>query len=97
MLVGLTSASERAVVALQVVGTAAESINIGDLSDDAMVILINKDDTNFIEVGQGSFTALFEIPPGEMAIMPKASVLANLQVKADTAACDMLALIYERD
>lgn len=85
-IVSLVSASDLIHTASQVVGyVSEESLSLGDVTDEAMCVIFNEDDTNFIEVGYGSFTAFIKIPPGELCILPRVSSLAAVKVQADTA------------
>lgn len=93
----ITTVGELFYLAKQVIGTSAESLVYGDMSDECMAIIQNDDATNFVEVGSGSFTAWFKIPPGRRAILPVISSLAAVQLKADTAACNVTVALYKVD
>lgn len=94
--VTVDSTSDLLYSATQVVGFAAEeSLAAGDVTDDAMCVIFNEDDTNFVEVGSGSFTPWFKIPAGEFAILPRVSSLAAVQLRADTANVNVTVLLFK--
>lgn len=73
----------------QTVGTSHEQLDVGDVTDDAVVIIENLHATAIVEVGgdaTGAFVSWITIPPGyPPAILPKASALADVYLKSDTA------------
>jgi len=64
----------------QLVGTTHELIAIGDVTDDAFVMIENKHATALVQVGHdvaASFVGLIDIPAGgPPAILPRATTLA---------------------
>lgn len=79
------------------VGTTAEDLPVGDVSTPGLLILKNLDDTNFVEIGK-SVSATFEkmgrLKPGDPLVMRVAAGV-TLQLKADTAACNVQYLLLE--
>lgn len=95
-LVQLASASDLMYLATQVVGFASEeALAVGDVTDEAMCVLTNEDDTNYVEVGYGSFTAFLKVPPGEVCVLPRVSSLAAVMLRADTAAVNVTVALFK--
>jgi hypothetical protein len=75
---------------VQAVGTAAEALNVGDVSTIGYVYLKNMDATNFVEVALDSAvsTQIFaKLLPGDVTLV-KAKT-ATMYVKADTAGVNL--------
>jgi hypothetical protein len=80
---------------VQVIGTTAEVIAIGDVASAGYSFLMNIDATNFVEIGRedtGTFRAVVKLLPGEFAIFRAG---ATLYGKADTANCRVECFIFE--
>lgn len=71
----------------QAVGTAQESLPLGEVANVGMVYLKNLDATNYVEYGCITGQLSGKLKPGEFNIFRAA---ANaVYVKANTAACDV--------
>lgn len=85
----VTTSSELYSENTQLVGTAHDAVDVGDISDNAMLIIENLDDTATIEVGgddTGAFVSWFTIPPGYgPCYFGRATSLASVYLKSDTA------------
>lgn len=75
---------------VQAVGTSDEAMSTGDVATPGWVVMINFDDTNYVEFGVrdsgGSFIPLGVLPPGAPCEFKVASG-ATIYLKANTAAC----------
>jgi hypothetical protein len=72
----------------QLIGTAAEVLNLGEVSGDvALLFAKNLDATNFVEIAldSGMTQKFIKLRPGRFALLPPAT--ATLYAKADTASC----------
>jgi hypothetical protein len=73
----------------QNVGTTHELVSIGDVTDDAMVIIENLHATATVEVGgvySAAFSAWLKIPAGApAAVLPRAAALASTYLKSSSA------------
>lgn len=83
---------------VQSIGTAAESIDLGDVSTNGMLFLMNHDETNYVTFGPQSDGATIEVlgklKPGEFAFMRLAPSIV-LWAQSDTAACLLEVRLYE--
>lgn len=82
----------------QIVGTTHELIAVGDVTDDAIVRIENLHDTAIVSVGHdvaASFVGLIDIPPGEVAILPRASTLATTYLDSDTASTPVRVTMFK--
>ena len=73
---------------VQVVGTTHELIAAGDVTDAAACRIENLHATAMVSVGgdaAGSFVKWFDIPPGEVAYLPRVGALASTYLDSDTA------------
>lgn len=79
----------------QEVGTSAENLEKGDITTSGYLLIHNLDGTNFVEVGydDSGFKNVVKLLAGEWALFRSAQ--ATLQVKADTAACDIEYYLFE--
>ncbi len=78
---------------IQNIGTSEEALNVGDVSDIGLIILINRSDTNFIQVGlTGSYT--IKVKPGEFCCFTPDGTITAI---ADTAAVDVEYYIFPED
>lgn len=78
---------------IQSVGIAEEALNVGDVSSIGLIALINRDETNYVEVGlAGSYT--IKLKPGQFAIFPPAG---TIMAKANSAAVDVEYHVYPED
>jgi len=75
---------------IQNFGTSAENIDVGEMTSEGWAFFINKDATNFIEIGWDAtgFQSAFKLLAGDFAIVPL-NPSRTWQAKADTAACDL--------
>lgn len=73
----------------QVVGTSHELVAIGDVTDDAVMIVENMHATALVQVGSevaAAFAPFIDIPAGgPPAILPRASTLSATYLQSDTA------------
>jgi hypothetical protein len=73
----------------QNVGTTHELVAIGDVTDDAMMIVENLHASATVEIGgdsTGSFVSWIKIPAGApAAVLPRASALASTYLKSSAA------------
>ena len=73
---------------VQIVGTTHEVIAAGDVTDAAACRIENLHATAVVSVGgdaAGSFVKWFDIPPGEVAYLPRVGALATTYLDSDTA------------
>jgi hypothetical protein len=73
---------------VQVVGTTHELIVAGDVTDAAACRIENLHATAVVSVGgdaAGSFVKWFDVPPGEVAYLPRVGALASTYLDSDTA------------
>jgi hypothetical protein len=73
---------------VQIVGTTHEVIAAGDVTDAAACRIENLHATAIVSVGgddTGSFVKWFDIPPGEVAFLPRVGALASTYLDSDTA------------
>ena len=73
---------------VQIVGTTHEVIAAGDVTDSAACRIENLHATAVVSVGgdnTGSFVKWFDIPPGEVAFLPRVGTLASTYLDSDTA------------
>jgi hypothetical protein len=73
----------------QIVGTTHEIVSVGDVTDDAMLIVENLHATALVQLGTdaaGVFTAIIDIPATHpRCVIPQVSTLANLYIKSSIA------------
>lgn len=91
----ITTSSDLMYQATQVVGTSAEALAYGDVTDECLGVFINDDDTNYVEIGTGAFTPLIKIMPGQRAILPRISSLAAVVLRANTASVNVTVALYK--
>jgi len=78
---------------VQSIGFAAdELLQLGDVVTPGFAVFQNLDDTNFVEIGVGSFTAFLKLKPGELCICRLSTTAPRAQ--ADTGAVDLFYIIY---
>jgi hypothetical protein len=73
---------------VQIVGTTHEVIAAGDVTDAAACRIENLHATAIVSVGgddTGTFVKWFDIPPGEVAYLPRVGTLATTYLDSDTA------------
>jgi len=92
----ITQTAQGAASGIQAVGTSAENIAGGDVSTPGILFLKNLDGTNFVEFGKDNtgFVAVGKLEAGEEAVFRVADS-TTIQLKADTAACDVMYLLLE--
>jgi hypothetical protein len=86
--VSTTTTSELRTDNVQIVGTTHEVIAAGDVTDAAACRIENLHATATVSVGgdaAGSFVKWFDIPPGEVAYVPRVGALASTYLDSDTA------------
>lgn len=79
-------ASKAYITGIQTIGTTEEVLELGDVSTAGMIIIINRDTTNFVEVG---LTASYPIKllPGQFCMVPPSS--GAIYALANTAEVDV--------
>lgn len=83
----------------QTIGTTAENIYTGDLTAPGYMHVTNLSATNYIEIGRdngGTFVATGKVQPGKTGGPIEFPDSATLQARANTAACDVRFIIYDR-
>ena len=75
------------VAAVQSIGTADETLSLGEISSIGWFIAKNLDATNFIEIGHTSGTYSIKLKAGEPCSFRVGSGMTAIHAKADTAAC----------
>lgn len=86
--ISTTTTSELRTDNMQIVGTTHEVIAAGDVTDAAACRIENLHATATVSVGgdaAGSFVKWFDIPPGEVAYLPRVGALATTYLDSDTA------------
>lgn len=78
---------------IQSVGTNEETLNVGDVTDIGLIVLINRDDENYIEIGlTASYT--IKLKPGQFCIFPPAGEIYAL---ANSSESDLEYWIFPED
>jgi hypothetical protein len=78
----------------QTVGTAAEALEIGDMTTPGFCLFHNTDSTNFVEIRDGAAGAdLIKLKAGEIAMCRLAT--ATPYAIADTAAVELRYMMIE--
>ncbi len=86
----ITLSTKKVVQTKQTVGTSEEPLIIGDVVSLGYCVIINRDDTNFVNVKVGTGGAIFsKLLPGRWLIVPLGSGAQAPYVIADTATCDI--------
>lgn len=81
---------------VQNIGTSEETVSFSALTTEGYLVIVNLDDTNYVEWGPDS-TGIIDIgklEPGEIALFRLAPA-ATLKAQANTAACDVLFICLE--
>jgi len=84
---------------IQNIGTTAENLDFGDVTNPGYIVLSNLGATNFIEIGyddSGTFRPCFYLPPNNVPILGYCIVGKTYQAKADTAAGDLIYEVFSR-
>lgn len=70
------------------VGTSEQALNLNGITTPGFILIINRDDTNFVEIRVGTGGAKFcKLKPGEPALFRFGSGATAPYLIADTAAC----------
>ena len=77
---------------VQNIGTSDEALALGDVTTPGWSVFQNLDDTNFVEIGVGSFTPFLKLKPTEQCLVRLGTTAPRAQ--ADTAAIDLFYIIY---
>jgi hypothetical protein len=78
---------------VQNIGFAAdEALQLGDVTTPGWCVFQNLDDTNYVEIGVGSFTPFLKLKPGEQCVCRLGTTAPR--AKANTAAVDLFYIIY---
>jgi uncharacterized membrane protein len=78
------------------IGTSEESISFTDIATNGWVWLYNEDTTNFVDWGFSTGVYGGQMLAGDMAGPFRLKAGATLYLKADTAACKVRIVHYER-
>lgn len=76
------------------VGTVEETIDLSELGSEGMAVLINLDDTNYVQLGASAGSYLLKLMPGEPQLVRLTPGL-TLYAKANTATCIVAFNIFE--
>lgn len=78
----------------QSIATSETTLELGKVSSVGYVIIINRDDTNYVEVKTGASGTIFaKLPPGGFCILYLGSGVTAPVAIANTAACVIDALV----
>lgn len=90
-----TQVGDGAIWNVQNVGTAAEAIDLGDVSAIGYIAFENEDETNYVEISNESdvSTPTIRLLPGEGVVIP--TRLTAWYAKANTAAVNLRVLAVE--
>lgn len=78
------------------VGTSEKTITFDtDVGDAGYIVLINRDATNFVQIGFATTVYYLRLGPGEVAVMRLEPTVSALYCKADTAAIELQFKLYE--
>jgi hypothetical protein len=83
----LTVTGNSIVQAVQNIGTADETLALGDISTIGYVFFHNLDGTNYIQIGSDGALYPLKLKAGEWALLRWNA--AAIHAKANTAACDL--------
>jgi len=82
--------------ALFQVGTSEEEFTFStEIGDAGWCVIVNKDATNYIEIGFATTDYKLRLNAGEALQVRLAPAVASLFLKANTAACNILITVYE--
>ena len=80
------------------IGTSEESVSLSELGTEGFAWFQNLDDTNYVQWGPdsgGSMVAVGRMKAGEVAGPFRLEPGLTLKMKANTAACKVLAYVFE--
>jgi hypothetical protein len=79
-----TAAGTDAIGKTQIIGTSSEQIDLGELASAAAILMVNLDETNFVEVDSANTYDKFpqKIKPGRAILLAPETV--TIHAKADT-------------
>jgi hypothetical protein len=80
-------AGDTPISAVQSIGTADETLSLGEISTLGYMIAKNTDATNFVEIGHTSGTYPIKLKAGEFCAFRVGSGMTAIHAKSDTAAC----------
>lgn len=78
----------------QTIGTSEESEALSELATEGMCILVNLDDTNYVEWGFSTGVYGGRLKPGEHAVL-RLNTSTTLYLRANTAACRVQIMAFE--
>src|SRR5687768_2756767 len=89
-------AGDQMITNVQIVGTAAEALNLGDVSTIGYTVLKNMDSTNYVEISliSDGTTPFAKLLAGDIALIPMST--ATVYAKANTAPINLLVCSVER-
>lgn len=74
--------------AVQNIGTAEETLALGDVTPTGYAIFYNLDATNYVELGKATATYVLKLKAGEAAVL-RLDSWTTIYAKANTAAIDL--------
>ncbi len=82
--------SAQGIIQRQNIGTADETLALGDVATPGFFVACNRDATNYLEIGHTSGTYSIKLKAGELCAFRVGSAMASaIHAKANTAACDL--------
>lgn len=88
----VTLGTKKVLHTIQTVGTSQESLVLGDITTPCLLILVNRDETNFVSVKVATSGAIFaKLDPDNVSwcILPLGSGAQVPFVMADTQECEL--------
>lgn len=78
------------------VGTSETTLTFKtDIGNAGYMLLINRDETNYVQVGFAATTYYLRLLAGQTALIPIEPALTDLYLKANSAACKVQYKLYE--
>tara|TARA_R100000152_G_C6750327_1_gene173956 strand:+ start:280 stop:636 length:357 start_codon:yes stop_codon:yes gene_type:complete len=79
------------------VGTSETTLTLKtDIGDAGYAIVVNRDSTNYVELGFSTGSYVVKLLAGQVALMPLQSTISAIYLRANTAACDVQYKIFEQ-
>lgn len=82
---------------IRTIGTSAENLVLTDITTPGILYVLNIDDTNFVEIGKdvSGFEEIAKLMPGDPPARFRIADSVTIQLKADTASCDIRFWVLE--
>lgn len=87
-------AGDALISAVQNIGTADETLSLGDVSAIGFIFLRNADATNYVEIGYTSGTYFGKLLAGEYCVLRAGAGLTAIHAKANTAAINLDYVVF---